>query len=359
VPHVTPNQNIIDGDGHIFEDIPAIMELMPQELLQGNVIQMTGPMPQLDHLHHTALKSPEGSFINPGVDGWSEFLDDMRIDHAVVYPSLALGYGRIVDADLAIAFTRAYNDWLFSTYLRSESRVHGMAIIPMQDPKAAADELRHAVTDLGMRGAMLPSTGLKALLGSRDYWIVYEEADRLGCAITVHGGAHQDLGLNHEDIFAATHALGHPFGISISFADMLFHGVFDRFRNARFGFMEGGVAWFLMMMERCSSSYAGFTPVDFHNRYLKLQDGENVVEHILSLKDSGHLFIGIEGSEPDLGYVVKTYGNSGFVFSTDFPHEVNTASIRSEISNLMSNKLLTDYDRFAILKHNAEKLYLL
>ena len=37
-----------------------------------------------------------------------------------------------------------------------------------------------------MLGAVLPSNGLKGNLGSKEYWPVYEEADRLGCVLAVH-----------------------------------------------------------------------------------------------------------------------------------------------------------------------------
>ena len=38
-----------------------------------------------------------------------------------------------------------------------------------------------------MAGAMLPTRGLPNHLGAKEYWPVYEEADRLGCCLAVHG----------------------------------------------------------------------------------------------------------------------------------------------------------------------------
>ena len=74
-----------------------------------------------------------------------------------------------------------------------------------------------------------------------------EEADRLGCALGVHGGAHENLGLDDLTPYAPVHSLGHPFGQMISFGGMIFNGVFDKFPNVKFGFMEGGVAWLLAL----------------------------------------------------------------------------------------------------------------
>ena len=47
-----------------------------------------------------------------------------------------------------------------------------MALIPLQEPEAAVEELRRAVEVLGMRGAMLPANGLRMNLGVKTYWPV-------------------------------------------------------------------------------------------------------------------------------------------------------------------------------------------
>src|SRR5258705_13447887 len=91
-----------------------------------------------------------------GPKGWLEFLDDVGIDWTVLYPTIALAYGKIVSLDYAVEVTRAYNNWLHQTYLQFSPRFKGMAIIPMQDPEEAVKELRRVVTELGMLGAMMP-----------------------------------------------------------------------------------------------------------------------------------------------------------------------------------------------------------
>ena len=113
-----------------------------------------------------------------------------------------------------------------------------------------------------MAGIMLPSTGLANHLGARVYWPVYEEANRLGIAVAFHGGCHMGLGMDNLNLFAPIHAMGHPFGITISFGSLLFNGVFDRFPNVRWGFLEGGLAWFLLGLERFNGSHKAFIPAD-------------------------------------------------------------------------------------------------
>ena len=119
-------------------------------------------IPPLDHMHVHVGQLLPGSFGGGkpvGPKEWSVFMSDVGIDMSVLYPTVALAYGKIVDLDWAIAVARGYNDWLYHTYLQADPRFKGMALIPIQDPPAAVAELRRAVRELGMRGTMLaPAT---------------------------------------------------------------------------------------------------------------------------------------------------------------------------------------------------------
>jgi predicted TIM-barrel fold metal-dependent hydrolase len=94
-----------------------------------------------------------------------------------------------------------------------------------------------------LRSAMLPSSGLPFDLGHKTYWPVYAEAERLGCALGVHGGAHHSMGLDTFETFVPIHALGHPLSLIIAFTGMVYHGVFNQFPRLRMGFLEGGAGW--------------------------------------------------------------------------------------------------------------------
>src|SRR3989338_8485131 len=81
---------------------------------------------------------------------------------AVLYTTRGLSFGKVVSRDWAIDLARADNDWLHQAYLKKNPRFRGMALIPLQEPEAAVEELRRAVKELGMCGAMLPSTGFQS-----------------------------------------------------------------------------------------------------------------------------------------------------------------------------------------------------
>ena len=355
---------IIDSDGHIFEDLEAIKQALPLSWRSSAAWQgisphrWLGPFPTLDHMHNFLAVTPPGGFKDPGgPDGWFKFMDDVGISSAVLYPTDALSYGRIVDDDVAIEVGRAYNDWLSETYVKASPRFQGMALIPMQDPDEAVAELRRAIEELGLCGAMLPATGLKAHLGSKEYWPVYQEADRLGCCLAVHGGCYSNLGFNDVNVFSIAHSMGHSLANTIGFTSMLFNGVFDKFPNARYGFLESGVGWFLMALERCDSSYKAFAPLDPRGKYLRLAAGESVADYIRRQCDEGRIAIGIEGDEPDLAYAIDLVGRKPFMYATDFPHEVNREIVQDGIDEIEQNEELNDGDKAAIFYLNAERFY--
>jgi len=230
-------------------------------------------------------------------------------------------------------------------------------LIPMQDPEEAAKELRRAVTELGMMGAMMPSNGLPQPLGAKAYWPIYEEADRLGCCLAVHGGCHDRFGLDHMNMYVPVHALGHPFGQMISFAGIVFNGVLDRYPNVKFGFMEGGVAWLLMCLERFDRSWETHVQQDPRGRFLKLKPKEKVCDYIQKNIDEGRIFVGCEGEEPDIAHAIRRVGSKPFVFSTDFPHEVNNEYCKHEIDEFIENEAVSDADKNAFLHDNAMRFY--
>jgi predicted TIM-barrel fold metal-dependent hydrolase len=346
---------IIDGDGHVMEDQAAIGRYVPQAF--EVMLRRPGIFPPLDHLHMATGRNPTGAFANVGPDGWVAFMQELGFGASVLYPTAGLAYGRIVNRDWALAATRAYNDWLFHTYLQASPRFKGMALIPLQEPDAAVEELRYAVNELGMCGAILPATGLSEPLGAKRFWPVYAEAERLGCCLAVHGGAHSGLGLDYLNVHAGVHGLGHPFGIVISFASILLNGIFDRFPGVRVGFLEAGVAWLFMAMERLQGSYASHITDDPRGELFRLRSGQRLSDYIVGYIAEGRIYLGIEGDEPLLAHAVKTVGNAPFLFSSDFPHEVNSSTCKEEIEELLQNEALSAADKGAILHGNAERFY--
>jgi predicted TIM-barrel fold metal-dependent hydrolase len=355
---------IVDADGHIFEDTAAMGKRMPKiyrDWKYAHGLFASQPwFPPLGHLHTPTGKNPKGAFGDGkpvGVEEWMAFIDATGIERAVLFPSSGLTYGHITNGDYAIAVARAYNDWLAETYVDRSDVFQGMGLIPMQEPEAAIEELRRCVVELNMTGIMLAGTGLKGHLGSKEYWPVYAEAERLGCPLAVHGGNHIGFGMDDMNVFAPAHAIGHPLAMMIGLGGLVFNGVFDKFPGLRIGFLESGVAWLLFCIERFDSSHETITPLSWRDELLQLPEGQTIRDYILGLISKGQIFVGCEGDELTLAAGIKTVGNAPFMFSSDFPHEVNTEKCLDHLEEIFEHKELSDDDRNAILHGNADRFY--
>ena len=349
---------IIDADGHVndYAGGEEIARFMPA----GN--RSAAVFPVLDHLHFQYLRKNRHPMGHPGAREWDEFLEQSGIEWTVVYPSAGLAVGRFVSVEWAIAACRAYNNWLYEKYVNASPRIKGMALIPIQDVDAAVDELGRAVNELGMCGAMLPSTGegIQGHLGSRTYWPIYEEAEKLGCCLAVHGGCHHHMGMDGFSTYYPIHALGHPFGIMVQAAALLAHGIFDRFPKIRVAFLEGGATWVPFFMDRIDRSYnSAHLQVDLEGELLVgPKPGEKASEYFRRHVREGRIFAGFDCDDSGLGFAVRRAGREPFLFASDFPHEIfDAATCRREIDELLSREDLTKEEKEAVVGGNAERLY--
>lgn len=354
---ITTAARIVDGDGHLIEDEAGILAHLAspyrERVLPGRLF------PPLDHMHAAnGVETPPQRDNRPvvGPDEWLRFLTDTGIEWTALYPTWALAYGKVVSYDYAVALCRAYNDWVHAAYLQRDERFKAMAIIPMQDPPQAVNELRRAVTELGMLGAMLPSNGLPQPLGSKIYWPVYEEAERLGCCLAVHGGCHDRFGLDYMNAFIPVHALGHPWGITLNCANMLYNGVFDRYPRVRIAFLEGGVAWLLLLLERLHASH------ETHFQYVPpddfgIREGQDPAKYVKELIENERFYVGIETEELTLPSAMRIVGHKPFLYSSDFPHEVTLESCKHDIEELMESDEISQHAKIAMLSANAERFY--
>ena len=67
--------------------------------------------------------------------------------------------------------------------------------------------------------------------------------------------------------------------------------------------------------------------------------------------------MGIEGGESDLAYAIKVAGEQAFMFSSDFPHEVNVQTVRKEIGELREREEISEAAKQAVLRGNAARFY--
>jgi len=148
---------VIDADGHVAEPLD-LFEKYADVPLHGRMPRVVKDDLGYDRwvIEGKLYPIPEGREIGPklrygvfrkGMLDASERLKDMdteAIQIAVIFPSVALRFGwGIEKSELAVAASRAYNNFLLEYCSAAPQRMKGVAALPLQDPSGAAEELRH------------------------------------------------------------------------------------------------------------------------------------------------------------------------------------------------------------------------
>jgi predicted TIM-barrel fold metal-dependent hydrolase len=276
---------------------------------------------------------------------WLRALDRGGMELVVLYPTLGLFMSFLRDRQWAVALCRAYNRLMHEEFIARSPRLKAVALLPVQDPEAAAAELRRAVRELGHVGGMLAADG-DHVLGDPRFSPVWEEASRLGVMLGVHAsGSHLGgAGVDRFPTFIQTHTVSHPFGQMRQITSIVFEGIPERFPDLRIAFLEAGAGWAPYWMERMDDEYAKRAveaPV------LKKKPSEYV--------RGGNIFFSCEADEWLLPQAVKLVGEDQIVYASDFPHWDH--SFPGSIEEIRERGDLSDRQKQKILADNCRRLY--
>lgn len=90
------------------------------------------------------------------------------------------------DPKIEIELARKTNDTLYEVAKRYPRRIMGYAALAPCDPKAAVDELKRAVTELGFKGWNTHSNYGDSMLDDPAYHPILEKAEELGVPVYIH-----------------------------------------------------------------------------------------------------------------------------------------------------------------------------
>jgi predicted TIM-barrel fold metal-dependent hydrolase len=124
----------------------------------------------------------------------------------------------------------------------------------------------------------------------------------------------------------------------------------------RIAFLEGGIAWLLLLLERLHASH------ETHFQHIPegefgIREEQDPAKTLKKLIKDNRIYLGIETEELTMPFAIKVVGNSPFLYSSDFPHEVTHESCKHDIGELMESDEITADDKAAMLWRNAETFY--
>jgi predicted TIM-barrel fold metal-dependent hydrolase len=219
-----------------------------------------------------------------------------------------------------------------------------MALLPLQDVAAAVKELRRAVTRYNMVGGILPAEGLPLPLGHRQYRPVFQEADRLGCALSVHSCT----SLRDNDRFLQPNevaALAHVIPQMRQFTAIMFSGLLNKLKRLRLGFLEAGCGWVPYLISKIEERLERVPPKErpvlpselLARKRLFFQCGEEMT----TLRD------------------VELLGDDCLLWASDFPHEATRTDMKQLVKEFFGRKDLALAAKKKIAYDNPKRFYAL
>jgi aminocarboxymuconate-semialdehyde decarboxylase len=139
---------------------------------------------------------------------------------------------------LAAAFARIQNEQLAKLVKARPDRFQAIGTLPMQAPKLAADELRHAVSKLGLRGAQIGSNVAGKNLDDPELEPVWATAAELDAFILLH--PINVAGMDRLSSYYLNNLIGNPLDTTIAAACLVFSGVLERHPSLKICLSHGG-----------------------------------------------------------------------------------------------------------------------
>ncbi|HVT57143.1 MAG TPA: amidohydrolase family protein [Thermoanaerobaculia bacterium] len=230
------------------------------------------------------------------------------------------------------------NDSFASAVRDHRGRFAALATLPLNDPAAAVRELERAMTQLGMRGAMLFSNVNGVALADARFWPLYEAADALDAVLHLHPTA--PAGVEAMTDFWLMPLVGFPLETTLAAAKLVFSGVAERFPRIRWvlGHLGGAIPYVAARLDR---GFHAFSECRAHiarppSEYLKrffydtVNFDRGALELALSFAGADHLLAG-----------------------SDYPHQIG--SIPAMLDSIRGLPI-SESDRAGILGGNAAQL---
>ena len=377
---------VIDSDGHYHEPFYLFDEFIEKEyfakrprvlairdhvleggrwVVEGRVVpripfsrgvsaggfEYMSPRHKQMHMKDNTLDDTEGRLKD---------MDLLGVDIQVIYPTVMVFVSDVEDKDLATAICRAHNNYVADRCNRAPDRLKGIALVPLQDPGSAVEEMRRATQELGLVAVTIPGLVGTRPLHSREFEPFFKAANDLDCPIGFHAvtGMHDTPWADCFKDFFSTHITAMPFSMMVALMSVTRMGLMEDLPNLRFAFLEIDGQWLhywanwvnrhVQDLPRVSGSH--HREQDWGDEPYLLPEGvKNPHEYI----QSGRFLSGYSEHE-DLRYLIDHLGPRTFMYASDYPHGDTEWERVHETRELTT---LTQEEKDDILGNNAARFY--
>lgn len=250
------------------------------------------------------------------------------------------GIQGIIDPAVAVTQAKYVNEFLAELIARHPNRFAGFASLPTQDPKEAADELERAVTQLGLKGALINGHTHGEYLDEQKFWTIWERAESLGVPIYLHPNSAVDNWKVMEGYPELTKAMwGWGVETATHTLRLVLSGVFDKFPKSTL--ILGHMGEMLpFTLDRLDDRYG----VGNDTRNLLKKPSQYIRDNVM-VTTSGVC------SQEALLCTLLALGSDRIMFSVDYPYQCPT-----EASQFIETAPVSAVDLEKICYGNAKRV---
>jgi aminocarboxymuconate-semialdehyde decarboxylase len=267
-------------------------------------------------------------------------MDEQGIDIEAL--SINPNFWSKAEPDLAGQIVKLQNEKLAEICAAQPERFVGLASVALQHPDLAAEQLEHAVKQLGLRGALIGGSVNGEELSDPKFHPFWAKAEQLGVLIFIHpqGTAELSTSGRLKGNGVLDNVIGNPLETTIALSHLIFEGTLDAYPGLKI----------------CAAHASGYLPsyaarsdqgcVTFPQRCTKTLK-KKPTEYLRQLYDDSMVF-----TPEGLRHLVAEVGASQIVLGTDYPFPWT----KTAVDHILTTPGLSDAERVAILGETAEKL---
>ena len=249
-----------------------------------------------------------------------------------------------LEPEQAVPRAREANDYLANAIGEHPSRLAAFAALPTAAPAQAADELERTVTEHGFKGALINGHVRGRFLDSREFWPIFERAQKLNVPIYLHPTEPPDAVRDayYSDLppriaqALATSGWGWHVDTGLHALRLIAAGVLDEYPGLQIilGHMGEALPFFL----------------DRSSRNLRAQANlERALEEYVA--NNFHFTTSGMFSYPPLACLLSVVGADRVMFSVDYPYSRN-----EDGRDFLLRAPISPIDRDKLAFRNAERL---
>jgi uncharacterized protein len=258
------------------------------------------------------------------------------------------------DPKQSAELSRIANDEMAELVVKYPDRfVAAVACLPMNDTKAALDEMDRAIRDLHFKGVQIFTPINDKPLDSEEFLPLYEKMNQYDLPIWIHPQREVDYpDYRREKIskYALFSMFGWVYETSAAMVRLVLSGVLEKFRNLKFITHHGGAM--IPFLNRRVASFIDFSATRLKNGIL-----ENISGQPMDYFKRFYADTAIYGNTAGLMCSYDFFGPGHLLFGTDMPYDSQFGlTFTGETIKSIEQMAIGETEKKMIFEENARGL---